>query len=44
VKEVLGRIYKKNGLGKGEGKRALGRKCGLELRRYRSGVGELAMD
>jgi DNA-binding CsgD family transcriptional regulator len=38
VKEVLGRVYKKHGLGKGEGKRGLGRKFGVELSRYGRGV------
>src|SRR5206468_1542503 len=42
VHEVLGRIYKKHGLGKGEGKRALGREFGVELSRYGRRSGEMA--
>jgi DNA-binding NarL/FixJ family response regulator len=38
VKVAAVRIYKKHGLGKGEGKRGLGRKLGVELSRY--GVNE----
>ncbi|HEV8290786.1 MAG TPA: hypothetical protein VGP94_02630, partial [Tepidisphaeraceae bacterium] len=34
VHEALERIYRKHGLKKGEGKRALGRKFGIELKRY----------
>ena len=34
VHQALERLYKKHGLGKGEGKRALGRKFGIELGRF----------
>jgi DNA-binding NarL/FixJ family response regulator len=37
VKEVVARVYKKHGLGKGEGKRELGRRSGMELSRYGRG-------